>query len=368
MKISRLARVCALLSVIVIVASACGNGDADVTTTTAAATETTEATTTTESAETTAATETTAAAAGDLQFGFVLPDLSNPFINGLAEGAQEAADANGVELLVTGDDSAEGQVNATLNYVAAGVDVIGIDAIDAPAISAAVEAANEAGIPVIMVQASTETGEIETFIAADNVQGGVLIGESIVEWCADIDPCKVGIIEGNLADQSGVDEDTGMRSVVDQHANIQIVGNAPTNYDPAEALNVATNLLTANPDINFLYSWWDAGALAVLEAVREVDKVGEIGIAGFGGNCENLQELIDGNIYHETMFFPTAMGAAFVEAGLAVVNGETLEPVTDADIFGMTTPKATQMLAGELDPPEGLPVLEKLEQARDGQC
>jgi ribose transport system substrate-binding protein len=359
----RRARLCALISLIAIVGSACGNGDAEGSTTTAGSTETTE---TTESTETTA-TETTASAEG-LQFGFVLPDLSNPFINGLAVGAQEAADANGVELLVTGDDSAEGQVNATLNYVAAGVDVIGIDAIDAPAISAAVEAANEAGIPVIMVQASTETGEIETFIAADNVQGGVLIGESIVEWCADIDPCKVGIIEGNLADQSGVDEDTGMRSVVDQHANIQIVGNAPTNYDPAEALNVATNLLTANPDINFLYSWWDAGALAVLEAVREVDKVGEIGIAGFGGNCANLQELIEGNIYHETMFFPTAMGAAFVEAGLAVVNGETLEPVTDADIFGMTTPKATQMLAGELDPPEGLPVLMKLEEARDGQC
>jgi hypothetical protein len=67
--------------------------------------------------------------------------------------------------------------------------------------------------------------------------------------------------------------------------------------------------------------------------------------------------LIDGNIYHETMFFPTAMGAAFVEAGLAVVNGETLEPVTDADIFGMTTPKATQMLAGELDPPRVFPSL-----------
>ncbi|MDA1280627.1 MAG: sugar ABC transporter substrate-binding protein [Chloroflexi bacterium] len=313
-----------------------------------------------------APTETTGAAKG-LRFGFVLPDLSNPFINGLAVGAKDAADANGVELLVTGDDSSEGQVNATLNYIAAGVDVIGIDAIDAPAISAAVEAANKAGIPVIMVQASTETGDIATFIAADNVQGGVLIGESIVEWCADINPCKVGVIEGNLADQSGVDEDTGMRSVVKKHANIKIVGNAPTNYDPAEALNVATNLLTANPDINFLYSWWDAGALAALEAVREVGKVGKIGIAGFGGNCGNLQELIEGNIYHETMFFPTAMGAAFVKAGLDVLNGKTLEPVTDADIFGMTTPKAKKLLSGEVAPPKDLPeVLKKLEKARDG--
>ena len=54
---------------------------------------------------------------------------------------------------------------------------------------------------------------------------------------------------------------------------------------------------------------------------------------------------------------------------MAVVNGETLDPVTDADIFGMTNPKATQMLAGELAPPDDLPeVLTKLEEARDGQC
>ena len=109
MNFSRRVRLWVSVSVIAIVASACG-GTAEVSTTTAAGgTETTEATTTTqatETTETTAATETTASAEG-LQFGFVLPDLSNPFINGLAVGAQEAADANGVELLVTGDDSAE---------------------------------------------------------------------------------------------------------------------------------------------------------------------------------------------------------------------------------------------------------------------
>lgn len=317
--------------------------------------------------DTAAETEPGAASGASLRIGLVLPDLSNPFIAGIRDGAQEAADAAGHELLVTGDDTPVGQVNATLNYIGAGVDVIGIDAIDAKAISAAVQEANDKGIPVIMVQASTESGEIETFIAADNVEGGRLIGESIVEWCDGKDPCKLGVVEGNLADQSGVDENNGMKEVVGEHDNIQIVGNAPTNYDPAEALNVATNLMTANPDIDFIYAWWDVGALSAMEAVRSAGRLGEVGIAGFGGNCENLAELIKGNIYHETMFFPQAMGRDFVASAEAVIAGEDLPDVTPAKIFGMTTPLAEAMLAGDEEPPADNPdVLTKLQEAKAG--
>ena len=78
----------------------------------------------------------------------------------------------------------------------------------------------------------------------------------MAQYCASINPCKVGIVEGDLADQSGRDENSGMRGVVAMHANIQIVGAQPTNYDPEKALNVATNLLTAHPDLNYIYSWW----------------------------------------------------------------------------------------------------------------
>ena len=68
-------------------------------------------------------------------------------------------------------------------------------------------------------------------------------------------------------------------------------------------------MLTANPDLNYIYSWWDQGALSALEAARAKGKAGKIGISGFGGNCLNLAEVIKGNIYQETVFFPEQMGA-----------------------------------------------------------
>jgi ribose transport system substrate-binding protein len=303
-----------------------------------------------------------------LRIGYVLPDLANPFIAGLRDGAVAEAKKQGIALLVKGTNDSKGQTDAMLAYVGAKVDAIGVDAIDGAAISPAVKAANKAGIPVIAIQAQPSSGKVATFIAANNKQGGVLIGKSIVEYCKGKNPCKLGVVEGNLADQSGRDENSGMRSVVATAKNIKIVGHQPTDYDPVKALNVATNLLTANPDLNYIYSWWDQGALAALQAAKSKKLAGKIGIAGFGGNCLNLAEVIKGNIHHETTFFPQSMGAQMVQAAAKATKGQKLPAITPAPILGVTTKYANALLSGKAKPPAGVGILEKLKQAKSGKC
>jgi ribose transport system substrate-binding protein len=301
-----------------------------------------------------------------LRIGYVLPDLANPYIASLRDGAVVEAEKGGHELLVSGSNDSAEQTNAMLNYIGAQVDVIGVDAIDGKAIAPAVEKANEEGIPVIAVAAQPASGEVATFINADNVKGGELIGQAVVEYCKDIDPCKVGIVEGNPADQSGIDENSGMTSVVEGESNIEIVGAQPTDYDPAKALNVATNLLTANPDINYLYAWWDQGALSALEAVRAKGKVGKIGISGYGGNCENLALVIKGDLYQESVQFPDTMGAMFIQAAEKAVAGESLPESTPAPLVSVSHPQAVSYLDGSAEPDTDAPLLDKLKEAEAG--
>jgi ribose transport system substrate-binding protein len=307
-------------------------------------------------------------ATAKIRIGYVLPDLANPFIAALRDGAVVEAKKQNVDLLVKGTNDPAGQTNAFLNYVGAKVDAIGVDSIDSKAIIPAVKKANAAGIPVVAIQAQPAGGKVVTFIAADNFRGGVLIGEAISTYCKGKNPCKVGIVQGILADQSGADEERGMRSVVKKFANIKIVSAQPTNYDPAKALNVATNMLTANPDLNYIYSWWDQGALSALEAARSKGKAGKIGISGFGGNCLNLAEVIKGNIYQETVFFPEYMGSLMVKSALSALNGKKLPARTAAPILKVTTPYANALLSGKTKPPAGLPILEKLRKAKAGNC
>jgi ribose transport system substrate-binding protein len=266
-------------------------------------------------------------ATAKIRIGYVLPDLANPFIAALRDGAAAEAKKQGVDLLVKGTNDPAGQTNAFLNYVGAKVDAIGVDSIDSNAIVPAVQKANAANIPVIAIQAQPKSGKVATFIAADNFKGGVLIGQAISEYCKGKNPCKVGIVQGILADQSGADE-----------------------------------------DLNYIYSWWDQGALSALEAARAKGKAGKIGISGFGGNCLNLAEVIKGNIYQETVFFPEQMGAMMVKSALASLKGQKLPARTPAPILKVTTKYANDLLSGKVKAPAGLPIVDKLKKAKSGGC
>ena len=157
-----------------------------------------------------------------------------------------------------------------------------------------------------------------------------------------------------------------MRSAIADHPNIQIVGHQPTNYDPQRALNVATDMLTANPDLDYIYSWWDQGALSALEAARAHGVAGKVGISGFGGNCQNLVEVLAGNVQHETVFFPDAMGALMVQRAVDVLNGNPVPDVSPAPIFSLTSNLAKQLVSGQTPPPPDLPIMDKLGKAQAG--
>ena len=58
---------------------------------------------------------------------------------------------------------------------------------------------------------------------------------------------------------------------------------------------MATNLLTANPELNYIYAWWDPGAAAAVKAIEAKGKLGKIGVASQNGDCIALGLVIKGN-------------------------------------------------------------------------
>ena len=110
------------------------------------------------------------------------------------------------------------------------------------------------------------------------------------------------------------------------------------------------------------------GAEAAVQAAKTKGLAGKIGIAGFGGNCLNLADVIKGNIQHETVFFPQSMGAQMVQAAIASTQGKKLPKITPAPILGVTTDYARALLSGKVKPPANLAILQKLRDAKSGNC
>lgn len=305
-----------------------------------------------------------------LRIGLVLPDLSNLYIAGLRNGVQAEAKKNGDTVLVKGTSDATGQANATQAYVAAKVDVIIIDAIDGKGIIPAIKAANKAKIPVITIQSDVFGGQRAAFIAGREDLAGLYMGLAASDWCLGINPCKIGIIEGIRADQSGAEENRAFKAHVANFPNIKIVGASETQYDPAKALNLATNLLTANPDLNFLYAWWDPGGNAAVKAIQAKGKLGKVGVASQNGDCIALGHVINGRQTQTAAFFPDVIGSIAVQTAHDVTSGKKVTKFVEAPVLSVDQARAQAWLAGTAKPPALVrsDILRRLKEAKSGNC
>jgi ABC-type sugar transport system substrate-binding protein len=306
-----------------------------------------------------------AAAAGTVRVGLILPDVSNPFIGAEQLGAVNEARKFGIDLLVKGSNDGETQVNDFETDLSSGVSLLGINTIDGQAMGVAVKQANAKSVPVIGMQSAPSAGKLVTFISSNNTAAGVTIGNGIAQYCAKLKLCQVGIIEGSLADPSGVDENNGVLGVLKKHSNISVVGEAPTNYDPETALSVGESLLTAHPKINFIYTWWDQGAQAAEQAVKAKGLTGKVGISGFSGSCPALEDVLAGRLTYDLMEFPLLQGKLFIDDAHKYLSGNHSIPAqTVIPGIGVTTALAHSVLAGKTKEPSY--VLQALQQAQGG--
>ena len=109
--------------------------------------------------------------------GLVVSTLNNPFFVDLRDGAQAKADELGATLIVfDSQDDAATEMSNVEDLITQGVDLIMINPTDSDAVGNAVTAANEAGIPVITLDRSANSGEVVAHIASDNVAGGKMAG------------------------------------------------------------------------------------------------------------------------------------------------------------------------------------------------
>ena len=110
--------------------------------------------------------------------GLSLSTLNNPFFMTLKEGAEGAAQNQGVALVVVDaqDDPAKEATNIE-DLIQQGVDALLVNPTDADAIVPSIQKANAAGIPVFTVDRGASGGEIVSHIASDNAAGGRMAAE-----------------------------------------------------------------------------------------------------------------------------------------------------------------------------------------------
>jgi ribose transport system substrate-binding protein len=280
---------------------------------------------------------------GEARVGLSLSTLQNPFFVTLRDGAQEAADAEGVELIVSdARDDAQTQANDMQNFVTQGVDVIIVNPVDSAAIVPSIEAANQADIPVITVDRASEGGAIASHIASDNVLGGEMATQFLVEQIGGSG--TVAQLEGIAGTSAARDRGKGFQNAIDAASGVEVVASQTANFDRDEGFTVAQNVFQANPDLDGVFAQNDEMALGAVEAAREGGILEDIVIVGFDAVEDALNAIEAGDMAATIAQQPDMMGRLSVETAASLAAGDTVEENQPVEVTLVTQENVQEFL------------------------
>ena len=273
------------------------------------------------------------AAAWAQTIGLSISTLNNPFFVDLRDGAQAAAQKAGVRLVVgdAQDDPAR-QLADIENFIVQGVDLIIVNPTDSSAVVPAILQANAAGIPVITVDRGADDGEVVSHIASDNVAGGRMAGEYIVEQLGGSG--KVVELVGIPGASAARDRGQGFNEVIGQHAGIQVVARQTANFDRAQGLSVMENILQAQPEIDAVFAHNDEMALGALTAIEASGR--KIMVVGFDATDDAVQAVEEGRMAATVAQQPILMGELAVQTAIAYLQGQAVDPFIPVPLMLVT--------------------------------
>ncbi len=256
------------------------------------------------------------------------------FMQFLQKGIRETAETAGAEVLeINIDGDLAREIQAIDTYISRGVDAIVIAPVSAKDSAPALQRARDAGIVVIALNGGLEDGSIAhaTFSTANRDLGastGAAAATFISETLGGEANVATLAFSSLLPEQSG-DRTGGFKEAVANGNTINILSEQDA-WMPEAAVTVATDILTAHPDVNVIYAANEGGTVGAMQAVLNAGRAGEVYVFGIDGSKQLAQGLLAGNnvLQAVTAQAPITMGTMGAEAALQVLAGETVEAQT----------------------------------------
>jgi galactofuranose transport system substrate-binding protein len=237
---------------------------------------------------------------GSATFGFAQTENNNPWRIAQTESMRNAAEENGVEIVITDAQSnTPKQVSDIQDMIAQGVDVLFIPPREEQGLEPALQSAREAGVPVFLVDREANAEICEDYIS---FMGSNFVeqGERAAEWLVEATngKAKVAELQGTVGASVTADRGEGFKSVIDENSGMEIVASQSGNFNRAEGQNVMEQILGGNPDLDAVYAHNDEMAIGAIQALKDAGrKPGEdVTVVSVDGTRDALQAIIDGDL------------------------------------------------------------------------
>lgn len=250
------------------------------------------------------------------RMGVTVSNSTNPFFVMESRTAEAAGEAAGYEVLSqeAGED-VQVQSDQIDQFITSQVDFIVIDPVDSDGVGPAVKRAVDAGIPVIGIDSVTANANVS--VTTNNVQAGEISCTSLAEQLGG--EGTIAILDGTPI-SAVADRVVGCKNVLEDYPDIEIVAEQRGDNSRDRALPVATDILTANPEIDAIFAINDPTAAGVELAAEQRGM--DIIITSVDGAQSAVDRILDGGMITATAAQdPAALAEEGVRIGIELASG-----------------------------------------------
>ncbi|MGM9630469.1 sugar ABC transporter substrate-binding protein [Butyricicoccus sp.] len=269
----------------------------------------------------------------EVKIAYIVKAKSDEFWTTMEKGAYAAAEEKGVTLEFQAPEKetdVEKQVQMVENAVVKGFDAIILSAADSKSLIPAIVKANNAGIPVILVNDTIdeaaleeEGGHVETYVGISQYDAAKQAGEYAAKNIKDGKVCYLEGISGVDALQQRLD---GFK---DQCSAFEVVASQTAKCDRNEAFNVMQNVLSANPEVNVVWAVNAEMGQGAIQAIEQGGFSGKVSVFDFDASSDDLQAIEDGTLTGTVAQYPNIQASTAIQCCLDVINGEKLDAHTE---------------------------------------
>src|ERR1043166_9509644 len=222
------------------------------------------------------------------------------------------------EFKIPGEGSAAEQKRIVDDLLAKGVDGMAISPVDPDNQTQMITDVMKQGL-VVTQDSDAPKSERACYIGTDNVAAGRQAGELIKEVLPQ--GGKIMIFVGKLDARNAQERYQGIKEVL-QGSNVQIIDVRTDDTDRVRAKSNVADTLVKYPDVAGLVGLWSYNGPAILNAVRDSNKIGAIKIISFDEEDETLQGVRDGAIFSTIVQQPYQFGYKAITLMNNVLNGD----------------------------------------------
>jgi ribose transport system substrate-binding protein len=234
-----------------------------------------------------------------------------------------------VDFQIPADGTAAEQQRIVDDLLARGIQGIAISPVDPKNQQQLI---NNAASKTLVVTQDSDAPDTkrECYIGTDNVAAGRQAGELVKEALPQ--GGKIMVFVGVLDAANAQQRYQGLKEAL-TGSNVQIIDVRTDNTDRVRAKANAADTLVNNPDIAGMVGLWSYNGPAILNAVKEANKVDKVKIVAFDEEDQTLSGIKEGSIYGTIVQQPFEFGYQSMALMAKILNGDRSEIPPSKQIF-----------------------------------